>query len=583
MKIVQLQRETNTVPYQVIRATGTIAGIFSLIVCVLMIVNNLSLKRLDPIHSTGLTNLVTQLRTNPRDAALREEIRELDYLTRKAFFTSQHFNQTAILLLLGGLAATVISFKTLRAYQGAPPYPDSSDPKDDLAADAIWARKSVTAAGLVLVGFALALSLPWKSPLDEPVASLEAPAVSKVAKSEAPVAIHAPSEPGWASLEEREKQWPQFLGAGAGAAAGNIPVAWDVKTGTGLRWKSKVPLPGMNSPIVWEGRVFLAGANADAREIFCYAVDSGKLLWRQALRAPDGAPGKPPRVSEDTGYSASTLVTDGKRVFAIFANGDLAACDFEGKLLWQRSLGDPESTYGYASSLAMFEDVVIVQFDRREHGFIAGIDGATGQDRWKTKREVEPSWASPRLARMGGEMRVLTAANPCLSAYDPRSGEEIWRIDCLKDAEVAVTPVFAEGTAYVAGESISLAAIDLASRKVLWENREAVPGVSTPLIANGCLFVGLSEGGIVCLDVKTGQERWRQDTDEGIFSSPVLAGDRVCLIDRGGTAHIFKADGGRFEALGSPVVDEEVYATPALTRDGLFVRGTKHLFRFSHE
>ena len=102
MKVVELERDTTSVPYLVIQATGYIAAIFSLIVCVLMIANNVNVKRLDPVHSPALTNLVTQLKASPRDQALREEIRELDYLTRKAFFTSQHFNRIATVLLLGG-------------------------------------------------------------------------------------------------------------------------------------------------------------------------------------------------------------------------------------------------------------------------------------------------------------------------------------------------------------------------------------------------------------------------------------------------------------------------------------------------
>ena len=579
--VVVLERDTKSVPYQVIRATGYIAAVFSLVVCVLLIANNVSLKRLDPVHSPALTNLVAQLRSEPRNPALREEIRELDYLARKAFFTSQHFNQTAILLLVGGLAVMVVSFKALRAYQATPPYPDSHDPKDDPAADALWARKSVTVVGLVLVGFALALALPWRSPLDEAPATSVAD--SQAAPVPAPVGTAAPAAAvaTWPSLEERQRQWPGFLGAAGGRALeAGAPNNWNVASGEGVRWKSEVPLPGMNSPVVWGDRVFLSGANATAREVYCLDAVSGQLLWKQALASSPAAMDKPLKVTDDTGYAASTMATDGRHVFAIFANGDLAAFDFEGKPLWQRSLGLPENAYGYSSSLATFEDLVIVQFDRKHDSFLAGLEATTGTTRWQTARAFGPSWASPQIIATPAGVQLVTAAEPHVIAYDPHNGNELWRVECLKGAEVAVSPAYADGVVYAAAEHINLTAIDVTTRKILWQTHDVTPSIGTPLVVNGLIFFGLADTGIVCLDAKTGAEHWQAETDEGIYASPVLVGDRIYLPDRGGTMHIFKADGGSFQLVAAPQVGEEVYSTPAVVGDGLFVRGVKHLFRF---
>lgn len=581
MKIVVEERDTKSVPYQVIRATGYVAAVFSLVVCILLIANNLNVKRLDPIHLPAMTNLVAELKSSPGDETLREQIRELDYLSRKAFFTSQHFNQMAVLLLVGGLAVMVISFKTLHAYQAAPPYPDSHDPKDDPAANALWARKSVTAIGLVLVGFALVLALPWRSPLDE--ATSRAPASAARAKQvvETTAPEGAKPLPAFPTMAERAEQWPGFLGAASGHSRGNIlPLTWDVATGKGMRWRQEVPLPGKNSPVVWKNLVILSGANATNREIYGFDAGSGELKWKCAVPSSPNSTAKAPKVTEDTGYAASTTATDGSRAFAIFANGDLAACDFGGKLLWQRSLGLPENSYGYASSLVAFEDLVIVQFDRKQDSFIAGIDAASGKTRWETKRDFGPSWASPQVINPPAGAQVITAANPSVIAYDPRTGKELWRVECLKGVEVAVSPAYADGILYAAAEGLSLNAIDVNTHRILWQNKDDIPGISTPLIANGLLFIGLSDGGIACLDAKTGTEKWRADTDDAVFASPVLAGESVYFVDRGGTVYIFKADGSGFQSQGSPKIGEEAYGTPAIVGDGLFIRGVKHLFRF---
>jgi len=353
-----------------------------------------------------------------------------------------------------------------------------------------------------------------------------------------------------------------------------------VASGEGVRWKSEVPLPGMNSPVVWGDRVFLSGANATAREVYCLDAVSGQLLWKQALASSPAAMDKPLKVTDDTGYAASTMATDGRHVFAIFANGDLAAFDFEGKPLWQRSLGLPENAYGYSSSLATFEDLVIVQFDRKHDSFLAGLEATTGTTRWQTARAFGPSWASPQIIATPAGVQLVTAAEPHVIAYDPHNGNELWRVECLKGAEVAVSPAYADGVVYAAAEHINLTAIDVTTRKILWQTHDVTPSIGTPLVVNGLIFFGLADTGIVCLDAKTGAEHWQAETDEGIYASPVLVGDRIYLPDRGGTMHIFKADGGSFQLVAAPQVGEEVYSTPAVVGDGLFVRGVKHLFRF---
>ena len=84
----------------------------------------------------------------------------------------------------------------------------------------------------------------------------------------------------FAAAEEMRLNWPQFRGlGGAGLCSDtNVPLTWDVKTGTGVAWRSNVPVPGFNSPIVWGDRVFLSGADSAKREILCYGLARGELL-----------------------------------------------------------------------------------------------------------------------------------------------------------------------------------------------------------------------------------------------------------------------------------------------------------------
>ena len=105
---------------------------------------------------------------------------------------------------------------------------------------------------------------------------------------------------------------------------------WDNQTGKGIAWKSPIPAPGRSSPVVWNNEVFVSGGTAEKREVFCYEVSTGNLLWRRAVENVPGSPPKVPEINDDPGYAASTAATDGRHLYAIFANGDLAALNFDG-------------------------------------------------------------------------------------------------------------------------------------------------------------------------------------------------------------------------------------------------------------
>jgi len=577
MRIVEYQKDTTSLNYRVLQGLGIVAGIFSLIVCALMIANNLSIKKTDPIHSPALLQLKNDLNTDRNNEALREEIRELDLLTRRAFFTSQRFNRMAIYMLVGGLVVMIVSFKTLEAYKAKFPYPDGRDPKDDLIENANWARKSVTYAGLVMVGFALILSLPWQTTLDEnAVAALaegeESPEVNEVVPAPPPPVVVA-------SREEMLQNWPSLRGAADGIVqAENVPTDWDGEKGTGVIWKKEIPLPGFSSPIIWKDRLFLSGGDREKRQVYCYSVENGDLLWTYDVTGIQGSPAEAPKVSADTGYAAATMTTDGSRVFAIFSTGDIVALDFEGQKVWDRNLGVPENPYGHGSSLELHNDVLLVQYDQEKHSFVAGLDITTGKDRWKADRKFGPSWASPMLLRADGANEVVLSADPKVVSYDPATGKELWSVECLKGGEVAPTPVFAEGKIFVACDYVAVVAIDATTHKVLWRNEDLIPGVSTPIITNGLMFGGLNDGGMFCIDTKTGEEIWYEDTDDGFYASPLLVGEKVYLLDRMGVTHIFEVN-KEFKSVADRPLGEESVCTPAILNGSIYFRGTKHLFR----
>lgn len=598
MRVVEYRKNTQSLAYRSLWALGAIAGLFSLVVCAMMIANHLRLKASDPVHTPALERMLRDLKASPENEALKEQIRELDLLARRAFFTSQRFNQVGIWMLLGGLVVAVVAFKSLSTYHRRLPYPDSHDPKDDLAAKALWARQSVVVAGLVLVGLALSLALPWKSPLDDtpPVAAAPAPPPGNpIAKPEIsplpppptlaklapqPDTTAARDAPPPSRRDERLKQWPSFRGPASGhAASAKPPTQWDGKSGKGILWKTPIPLPGFGSPIVWGDRIFISGGDKTKRAVYAVDAKTGKLDWERSVPTKITDPASMPEVTGDTGYAAPTMAADGSRVFAVFATGDLAAFDLNGEPLWSQHLGIPANPYGHSSSLEIFEGMLLVQFDHKEAGFVAALDLKTGATRWKTVRKFGPSWASPALIDVEGHAELILIADAFVSSYDPKTGRELWKLECLGSGDVAPSPVFADGLLYVASDHVKFAAIDVKARRIVWENSEDTPGVATPVVSGGFLFAGLGEGGIACWDARTGKRAWLEETDDSFYASPIVAGGRVFQMDRTGRMLIFEATGAGYKPVAQPLLGEEAVATPAVYADSLICRTAKHLYR----
>lgn len=580
MRVVVLEKDQSSAAYMIIKTLGWVAAALALVVCVLMIGNKLSLDSSDPVHSVALAELIEQLNDDPRNELLKTQIQEMDLLARKAFFASQEFNQRGIYILLGSLVIMLASFKIIASHEAKHPFPDSSDPKDDPREQARWARKSVSVAGLILAGLALSLALPWDSPLDHPLpsdlAGVDGPPGPEAGAEGSGESV--PKSLPIASAEQMRDHWPVFLGTSAPWVNEiELPESWNGETGEGIKWKVKLELPGFNSPIIWGDKIFLTGANAERREVFCFSIEDGQLLWNTEI-PPSKESGETPEVSDDTGYAAPTLACNGAMLYAVFANGDLCALNLEGGLEWKVHMGNPVNPYGYSSSPQIHKDMVLIQMDREEHSFVAAYDAASGKQRWKTDRTTAASWSSPLLIEWEQKTAMVVVTDPNLSLYDADTGSFMWEIECLSGGEIASVPVFSDGRLYVSADYVHVAAVDIASQSIAWENTASVPGISTPIVYNGLYFGGLGDGALACLDAETGEELWYETTDDGFYSSPVQIGEKIYLFDRGGSAHVFETTGEAFKGNSDSQMGEPVLSTPALFKQGMIVRGEQHLY-----
>jgi outer membrane protein assembly factor BamB len=572
--------------YRVARGVAVVAFVFSLIVCILLIANYLQLKIVDPLNNPALTSLLQKLQLDPSDEELRDEIRAIDLLARKAYFSSQWQIRTGGFMLLGGVVLFIVCLKIMKELRPRIPQPGKLRSEDSILRSKSLARRLIATGGAILLVVALLFALlSYDELTDKGVLKLgrimkmgKEPEDDIVGQSVDRFRLIQEGAIDYATAEEQRENWPSFRGPGGIGIAGaeNAPTFWDGKSGEGILWKASLPKPGLNSPILWQELLFLSGADEDGQEVYCFNRNTGELLWSRQINDIPGSPDVLPEVSPDTGYAAPTMTTDGQRVFAIFPTGDIVCFDFEGNRVWAKNLGMPENHYGHASSLIMYKSRLLVQYDDAAEPRLIALEAATGEPQGEIQREVATSWASPILVNTGSHHELILSATPYLTSYNPETGEELWRIECLM-GEVGPSPSYAAGRVFAVNQFAILAAIDIEKGAILWEAYEDLPDASSPLATDRYLIVPTSYGVVTCFNAGTGEVLWTHEFDNGFYSSPILVGDKVYLMDRSGVMHIFMAT-EEFQLVEEAELGERSDSTPAFMDGLIYIRGIENLY-----
>jgi outer membrane protein assembly factor BamB/HEAT repeat protein len=240
---------------------------------------------------------------------------------------------------------------------------------------------------------------------------------------------------------------------------------------------------------------------------------------------------------------------------------------------------------------------------------LIAVDKRSGEVIWRAigpgEQVLHGQWSSPVAANVNGGLQVLFGGGDgWLRSYDATSGHEVWRFDGNpKDARwvprpgvfsrdsIIASPVFADGRVFVAmGQSpghgngpSSIHAIrpdgqgDLTESGLLWTSRDVGRVVGTPIAKDGLLYVGDLGGTIHCLDAMTGAHVWRHETNEAIWGSLLLAGDRLYVGNVDGSMNVLRA-GREKQLLAQIEMDAPLYSAPALVGDAIYLATANRLY-----
>ncbi|MFO0866238.1 MAG: PQQ-binding-like beta-propeller repeat protein [Gemmataceae bacterium] len=372
---------------------------------------------------------------------------------------------------------------------------------------------------------------------------------------------------------------PLFRGAGGTGVSSekNLPTTWSDKEN--VRWKAPLPGKGLSCPIIVGDRVFVTACTTvhqNRLHVLCFDAKSGKQLWERQFWATGGTQCHP-----KTNMAAPTPVSDGKRVIALFATADIFCLDLEGNLEWVRSLvGDYPTignNVGMAASPTVHGETLIVQMENVGESFAVGIDTVNGKNRWRHDRPRIINWATPIVVRSGKVAAVVLQTPSELTAHDVVTGKQLWSFTQTRPSTIP-SATAGDGMLFVPGDK--LAALKLRGDEdpePLWMSNKLPSGYSSPTYYQGRVYAVSGRGVVNAADAKTGKIEWTHRIDANISSSPLIADGRMYITAEDGQTTVLEL-GNEAKVLAVNPLGETILACPVAAQGAIFLRSDKHLW-----
>ena len=381
--------------------------------------------------------------------------------------------------------------------------------------------------------------------------------------------------------------WPSFRGpTGQGHSVDRgLPLQW--AEGENVSWKTPVAGLGWSSPVVADGRVWLTTAEGGSLRLVVFDAEKGNELVNVEVFGTSDE--RSPNPKNSLASPTPVVDTDRNQVYVHFGASGTAALTTSGDVVWSTAF--PYITqHGNGGSPILFGDLVILNCDGYDQAFIVAVDAETGTVRWKTDRAepISQAYSTPVVIEVNGQDQLLSIGAFRTNSLDPETGEELWEVGYPEGFSNVPAPVYSSehGLVFISTgfQQPALLAVradgsgDVTNTHIAWRMLRGAPHTPSPLVVGDELYIVTDTGVATCVDVETGEVRWRERFRGNFSASPVFADGRIYFQSEEGITTVIEPS-TEFVELARNEVDGRTLASLAVSEGAIFLRSDTHLYR----
>jgi outer membrane protein assembly factor BamB len=379
-------------------------------------------------------------------------------------------------------------------------------------------------------------------------------------------------------------EWPEFRGPRRDGRYDHAPIRTDwPPSGLPLLWKQPIGL-GYASFVVAGGRAFTIEQRRRQEVVAAYDAATGRELWTSAWD------GEFQETMGGDGPRATPTFHDG-RLYALGALGEFRALDAaSGEVLWRRNiLSDndaPNLSWGMSGAPLVVDDKVIVLPGGSDGRSVVAYDAASGEPRWRALSDQQ-AYVSPMLVTLGGVRQVLVVTAARAVGLTVDEGRLLWEYPWSTDMGINVAQPLLVGNdrvflsaSYGKGAAVFEVArsADRFTTKTVWENQRMKNKFTSPLLHGGFLY-GLDESILACVDVATGELKWKGGRYG--YGQVLIAGDHLIVLTEDGEVALVRATPERHDELARfQAIEGKTWNHPVIAEGRLLVRNVREMAAF---
>jgi outer membrane protein assembly factor BamB len=400
----------------------------------------------------------------------------------------------------------------------------------------------------------------------------------------------------------QEDNWTHFRGSNINGISNETasPTVWN--DSINIIWKTKISYKGLSSPVIYGDQVWLTTATEDGKQMFgiCISFKTGKELLNIKVFEPETIYSK----HNVNSYASPTPCIEQGFVYLHFGSyGTACLRTNDGFIVWKRTDIKCKDVRGPGSSPILYKNLLILHFEGIDKQYLVALNKKTGQTVWMKDRPKEcydklevlgkKAFITPIIINVTGKDMLISNGSAVCCAYNPETGEEIWRVVQGTNTTVSM-PIFENGTLFfytgdvtpAEGDNYSeLLAVDpkgsgdITGSHVLWRFKSLIEQTVTPLVKNGLLYALDYKSNLFCLDAKTGKTIYTKKLPGNFISSPLYSGGNLYFTSTNGETTIIKEGKTPQVIRKNKLREGGVFATPAILRKSIIIRAGSFVYR----